>query len=158
MRAEKAQTAVEFLTSNSGAVVLILLLVVLLFYIGISNSSFKQQSCSFEGFFSCHSYKIDSSAGLALETGQATGGSVIVYAISCTSSPEGLPVFQALSNAVFIPHGDYRYIAGGNSGNIIHCGAPERGDSFRQKICLVYSAVDFRVNHTACGNLATRVE
>jgi hypothetical protein len=146
------------MTANAGAIMLILLLVMLLFYIGLTNTTLKQQSCSFEGFFTCRSYKVDSTFGLSLEVGQATGGAVLVSAVSCSASSSGIPEFRALENPVLLPHGDYRYIVGGGSGNAAYCGALQRGDSFRQQVCIIYSAVDFPVNHTVCGDLAVRVE
>ena len=158
MRDAKAQSAPEFITSNLWALVMITLLVVLLFYIGLANANLDQRSCSLEGFFTCRNYAMGKDTGLVLEAGQATGGAVIIYSVSCTTSASAQPEFQMLQRSVLIPHGEYRYVAGGSSGNGIFCGVLQKGEAVRRNVCLVYSSTDFPVNHTACGILATRAE
>lgn len=157
MRSGKAQSTLDFITANLGVLMLVLLLVILLFYIGIANTSMMQERCDMEAPFTCKSFEVDSGFGLALRAGQASGSTVIVEGVSCEPQASGAQNFQALETQVPIPHGEFRDITGGGSGNRLYCAGAKKGEVFMGRICLLYLQAETGVNRTACGNIIAQV-
>jgi len=153
----KGQSAAEFVASNSLALALIVIIVVLLFYIGLMNTNTSARACFFPGMFSCNSFSLSEDEGLSLKVGQATGSSVVVFAVSCTAG--AYPDFQPLAHPVLIQHGSIRYVAGGDSGNYVFCNMnhPRKGTTYSGKLCLAYTETEFNVNKTICGDIMVPV-
>jgi len=159
MRSGRAQTALEFMMSNSLVIVLIILLVMALVYLGSINTESSPHSCFFQGIFACRAYSLYADdASIAFELQQLSGKAMLVTAVSCTSSAE--PNFQALASPVTLQNGIYGRISGGPSGNTISC-SPQparRGELFRGNLCVEYREADSPAPRTICGILLTPAE
>lgn len=157
MRSGKAQSTLDFITANLGVLMLVLLLVILLFYIGIANTGMMQERCDLGAPFTCKSFEVDSGFGLALRAGQAGGSTAIVEGISCEPPASATMDFHALESPVSIPHGEFRDITGGDSGNRLYCTGAKKGEVFMGRICLLYLQAETGMNRTACGNVIAQV-
>lgn len=156
MRSGKAQSTLEFVTANLGIFMLILLLTIFLLYIGIANADLRQERCDMESLFTCNKFGVSESGGLSMQVGQMTTSAVLVKSVSCSDSSSTGLHFTTLNNQVSIPHGEYRFIAGENSGNRVDCIGARRGEMFVGRICIIYTKSDTQLDHTVCGSIMAK--
>jgi len=159
----KAQAAFEFLMTYGWAILTIAIILATLYYLGVfRTTTFVRPTCALEPGFSCYSFKfVEGAKGLELDFGQAKGTSIRVTAMGCSKGDS--PVMTELDNPITIPSGEHRFIAGGDSGNIVTCtdengedlplSETKPGTPFKGKIWVAYTEVETGTNRVVSGEI-----
>ena len=108
----KSQAAVDFMTSYGVALIIIIIAMAVIYKVGFLNSSLTPVSCTGFSGFSCGAFAINSSGVLSIYLYQATGGKIIINAISCSSAinasgdKPAYGNFYVTDNSIFYPPGN----------------------------------------------------
>ncbi len=82
----KAQIIIDFLASYGIALFIIAISLAIIYKISVQNQYLFSSSCVASAGFSCSYYRINSTGILNVTVAQATGGSVLVKGIACSSN------------------------------------------------------------------------
>jgi len=83
----RAQAAIEFLMTYGWAILIMLVVLGVLFYLGVfSPQSSAVSSCTISAGFTCVEYRLDDDGNLYLDLGQATGRTITVIGVGCSTS------------------------------------------------------------------------
>ncbi len=82
----KLQSAVEYLTTYSWAILLIGIVIAGIFYLGLTSQSNSIQQCQFPAVFQCISYSLASNGLLTVGIVQNTPDTIYITAIGCSAN------------------------------------------------------------------------
>ncbi len=86
-RGFKAQAAVDFMMSYGIALIIIFIALSVIYQISVLAPSLATQTCSGMAGFSCELYVLNKTGTLQLTIAQATGGTITINGIACSSQP-----------------------------------------------------------------------
>ncbi len=83
----RAQAAVDFMMSYGIALIIIFIAIAVIYQISVLSPSLATQTCTGMAGFSCELFILNKTGTLLLTLSQATGGTITVNGIACSSQP-----------------------------------------------------------------------
>jgi len=159
----KGQSALEYLSTYSWAVLITLTAMAALYYFGVVNPvSLLPTSCSMPADFACYGYKLDTSGYLTLDLLQSTGHDIAVTRLKCVEGldPE-MDSSHDLPSEVVILNGAHETLSDGTVQCYYEGGDPVSGDpgeAFKGHLFIEYYEIDTNFTHVLTGDLVAKLE
>ncbi|MDD5318155.1 MAG: hypothetical protein PHF51_05520 [Candidatus ainarchaeum sp.] len=152
----------EYLMTYGWAILIMLVVVAVLFYLGVFNQTSTPKRCTLQAGFTCYDYGLyanESNTQMYLDLGQATGRTINVTGINCTSSSVDLPVPGDITEGILIASGAHVVVANGSSPtDLVICCNGTSGPC-KAKFAIRYTNVDSpTIVRTIYGDISGPVE
>jgi hypothetical protein len=158
VQGQKAQSAVEYLSTYGWAILVLALVLAALVGLGIfSPQSFVNTSCTFPAEISClSSIFYSSNSVLAINIQQATTGPIEVTAIGCNNQSTYTNMQVQSGNGIFIGiGGNYTFsVQCYGAASVIPTVSP--GQIYKGQVLVNYTDIQSNFPHSAIGQLITK--
>ena len=94
----KAQAAVDFLMSYGIALIIILIAVSVIYKVSVTTPVLANPTCATVPGFACEAFALNRSGVLTMQLSQATGGTIIIRGVACSSTPNSIGNNPAYGN------------------------------------------------------------
>jgi len=181
----KGQAAMEYLMTYGWAILVILVVIGVLYWMGILNPK-APEACTFKAGFSCASYQLTPTT-FSLKLGQATGKSIRVTDVGCSSADnivaaDGTVTWANIegddalccdgacctgacddaNNVATIPNGESRDMPAAlrccKDGEVVSASNTPVGDQFKGKVYVRYVDLPTNTVHVSIGDLVLGME
>ena len=116
IRKVKSQAALDFMSAYGIVFIVLMIVSYVAFHFMFSNQALAPSYCNAVPSFSCVAYALSSSGALSVLLSQATGGTVIINAASCSSSVNAIGDFPQYGNVNLLPYSSGPQYYPANSG------------------------------------------
>ena len=156
---QKAQSAIEFLSTYGWAILVLAVVVLVLSQLGVFNPINYAGAECLSGLFGCTNYSLSTTGILRVTVLQSTGSPINITGVGCyeNQTPIGIKKFSPPSNQIFVPVG---HTASLNVQCYVNSHTPYSGrvgDTFRGTVLINYTDLDAHINQSAAGPLLIKV-
>ncbi len=115
MLAKRAQAAVDFLLSYGIALIIIFIAVAIIYKVSITTPVLASPTCATVPGFACEFFALNRSGVLTLQLSQATGGTIVIKGVACSSQLNNTGNKPAYGN-IWVTNSPAYYTTGNSPG------------------------------------------